>query len=394
MNIDANVPIPGATEAAPAKPARRRASPKPKPKAEPVAEVPNPAAGLLSALKFISIAQKKAGTPLQQFCNLSYHWAAASNETLTVATRIEEDLTACPHTLSLIDALSKCSGDLAITQLSPQTLAVNSGVFKGLVNCASFDEIQIPAPDPQCAVANDRIKFALGAVACLATDGAPTARNASVLLQSGSAVATNGHALLEAWHGVDLPPNLLIPKVSAVAIAKCDKTLTGFGFSPSSATFWFEDGSFIKTQLYNEQYPDIGPVINVAGLNPVALPAAFFKGVKAIESFSEDSVVYFHEGILKSNKRMENASTYKIEGLPQGFAFNAKYLLMLEFAMKTVAFKDVAKGCKAYFFAENVRGVLMGVSMNNEERREYETNGEVQGRPKPNFSDMDDDIPF
>lgn len=118
-------------------------------------------------------------------------------------------------------------------------------------------------------------------------------------------------------------------------------------------------------------------------MNPVALPAAFFKGVKAIESFSEDSVVYFHEGILKSNKRMENASTYKIEGLPQGFAFNAKYLLMLEFAMKTVAFKDVAKGCKAYFFAENVRGVLMGVSMNNEERREYETNGEVQGRPKP-----------
>ena len=58
MNIDANVPIPGATEAAPAKPARRRAAPKAKPVAEP--EVANPAAGLLRALKFISIAQKKA----------------------------------------------------------------------------------------------------------------------------------------------------------------------------------------------------------------------------------------------------------------------------------------------------------------------------------------------
>jgi len=393
MDLDANVPIPGATAAVPAKPARRRASPKPK--AEPVAEVANPAAGLLRALKFISIAQKKAGTPVQQFCNLSYHWAAATNETLTVATRIEEDLTACPHTLSLIDALSKCSGDLAITQLSPQTLAVDSGLFKGLVNCASFDEIQIPAPDPICAAANDRIKFALGAVACLATDGAPTARNASVLLQSGSAVATNGHALLEAWHGVDLPPNLLIPKVSAVAIAKCDKTLTGFGFSPSSATFWFEDGSFIKTQLYNEQYPNYHSVIDVAGLSPAPLPSVFFKGVKAIESFSEDSIVYFHEGILKSNKRMENASTYKIEGLPQGFAFNAKYLIMLESAMKTVAFQDAANGPKAYFFGENIRGVLMGVAMNEKERREYEHGPEEQRqRPTGDFSDMDDDIPF
>ncbi len=384
MDLDANVPIPGATEETPARPKRRRAAPKPK--AEPVPEVANPAAGLLRALKFISIAQKKAGTPVQQFCNLSYHWAAATNETLTVATRIEEDLTACPHTLSLIDALSKCSGELAITQLSPHTLAVDSGVFKGLVNCASFDEIQIPAPDPQCAVANDRIKFALGAVACLATDGAPTARNASVLLQSGSAVATNGHALLEAWHGVDLPPNLLIPKLSAVAIAKCDKVLTGFGFSPSSATFWFEDGSFIKTQLYNEQYPHYQPLIDIGGLKPVAMPAAFFKGVKAIESFSEDSIVYFHEGVLKSNKRMENASTYKIEGLPQGFAFNAKYLLMLESAMKTVAFTEAHNGSKVYFFGESIRGVLMGVSMTQKERTEYE--GGDDG------FDPDKDIPF
>lgn len=393
MDLDANVPIPGATEAAPAKPKRRRASPKPK--AETAPEVANPAAGLLRALKFISIAQKKAGTPLQQFCNLSYHWAAASNETLTVATRIEEDLTACPHTLSFIDALSKCSSDLAIAQLSPQTIAVNSGAFKGLVNCAPFDEIQIPPPDPQCAVANDRIKFALGAVACLATDGAPTAVKAAVLLQSGTAVATNGHALLEAWHGVDLPPNLLIPKVSAVAIAKCDKTLTGFGFSPSSATFWFEDGSFIKTQLYNEQYPHYQPLVDLPGANFVALPAAFFKGVKAIESFSEDSIVYFHEGVLKSNKRMEAASTYKIEGLPQGFAFNAKYLMMLEPAIRTVAFTESQPGwTKCYFMGENIRGVLMGVQMKQEERREYESNGEVQRRPAPNFSDMDDDIPF
>lgn len=392
MDIDANVPIPGAEEV---KPKRRRASPKPKADAAPAVEAaPNPAAGLLRALKFVSVAQKKVGTPSQQFCNISHHWLCATNGVLTVATPIQEDLAACPHTLSFIDALSKCGSDLAITQLSQQTIAVNSGAFKGLVNCAAFDEIQIPAPDPMIAQATDAVKQALETVAVLATDGAPKASYAAVLLQGQTAVATNGHALLEAWHGVDLPPNMLIPKLSAVAIAKSGKVLVGFGYSESSATFWFEDGSFMKTQLYNENYPNYKPLVNVDGLKPFALPKEFFKAVKTIESFSEDSVVYFHEGMLKSNMRVEAASTYKIEGLPQGFAFNAKYLLMLESCMKTVSFEATAAGPKAYFFGEMVRGVLMGVAMNAQEKREYEEGPKEERRPAPNFSDMDDDIPF
>ena len=73
-----------------------------------------------------------------------------------------------------------------------------------------------------CAVIDDRIKAAFEAVLPLATDGAQHAHLAAVLLQSGSAVATNGHVLAEYWHGIDLPP-MLIPKASAVAILKAGK---------------------------------------------------------------------------------------------------------------------------------------------------------------------------
>ncbi len=385
--LDSTIAPPTDTPPAVPKKTRARKAAAPKPEAK-----PNPAASLIKALKFIAVAQKKAGSPVQQFCNLSYHWAAATNEILTVATRIEEDLTACPHTLSLIDALSKCSDDLTITQLTPQTLAVNSGVFKGLINCSDFDAIKIPAPDPVCAAVDDRLKAALGAVGVLATDGAPNATFAAVLLQSGSAVATNGHAILEYWHGIYLPPGLLIPKASAVAISKADKTLTGFGFSPSSATFWFEDGSFIKTQLYNERYPNYEAIINVQGLNPWPLPEAFYKGVKAIESFAEDGIVYFDKGVLKSNRRMDAASTYKIEGLPDGLAFSAKYITMLEDAMQKVHFEVDKQGPKAYFFGPNIRGVLMGVNLTSAERREYTEDGTK--RASPDLSDIDDDIPF
>ena len=372
--IENNVPIPEETAApAPAKKhrARRQSAKK--------TAAPNPSASLLAALKFIAVAQKKAGAPNQQFGIISGNWAAASNGILTVATKVEEDLNACPHTLQLIDALSKVGEELSITQLSPNALTVVSGAFKALIPCADFNELSITGPDENIAVIDDRIKTAFEAVMGLATDGAQHAHLAGVLLQAGSAVATNGAALLEYWHGIDLPPGLLIPKASAVAIAKADKTLTGFGFSSSSATFWFEDGSFIKTQLFAERYPNYQTVFDCESVNPWPLPDEFYKAVRAIESFSRNGIVFFENGFLSSNERETEASTYKIEGLPEGMGFNAKLLLTVEHGFKNVHF-DAEKN-KACFFGENLRGVLMGI----DRRSETAYNAE---------DDQNDDIPF
>ena len=366
--IDNNVPIP--TDEAPA------AETAPETKSETKSEAPkkkhrarrakttavNPAASLLAALKFVAVAQKKAGTVQQQFGMISGNWAAASNGVLTIATKVEEDLTACPHTYQLIDALSKVGEDLSITQLSPTSLAVVSGAFRALIPCAGFADVGITGPDERCAVIDDRIKAAFEAVLPLATDGAQHAHLAAVLLQSGSAVATNGHVLAEYWHGIDLPP-MLIPKASAVAILKAGKALTGFGYSGSSATFWFEDDSFIKTQLFAEQFPNYQPLFNCKGLNPWPVPDEFYKAVRSIESFSRSGVVYFENGMLASNEQETEASTYKIEGLPEGMGFNAKYLLMVKSSFKNVHFDEDTN--KAYFFGENVRGVLSGIDRNS-----------------------------
>ncbi len=376
--IDNNVPLPtgeapaAAPEATKAKPKHRARRPK---------ATANPAASLLAALKFVAVAQKKAGTVQQQFGMISGNWAAASNGVLTVATKVEEDLTACPHTYQLIDALSKVGEDLSITQLSPTALAVVSGAFKALVPCVAFGDFEITGPDERCAVIDDRIKAAFEAVLPLATDGAQHAHLAAVLLQSGSAVATNGHVLVEYWHGIDLPPGMLVPKASAVAIAKAGKALTGFGYSGASATFWFEDDSFIKTQLFGEQYPNYGIVFNCESLNPWPVPEEFYKAVRSIESFSRSGIVYFEDGMLASNEQETEASTYKIEGLPEGMGFNAKYLLMVEPSFKNVHFDEDSN--KAYFFGENVRGVLSGIDRNSATPHNAEASNEYE-----------DDIPF
>lgn len=387
ISIENSVPPPTDTPEKPKSRARKQAASKTTKK------TPNPAASLVAALKFISVAQKKTGPTGIQFSRLSGNWAAASDGILTAAAPIEEDLNACVHTFQFLDALSKVSDEVSITQLTENALAVSSGVFRALVPCVGFDEVEIFDPDAQCAIIDDRIKLAFAAVAVLATEGAPNAVHGGVLLQGNSAVATNGHALLEYWHGIDLPPGLLIPKASAQAIAKCPKTLVGFGFDRmrwSSATFYFEDGSFIKTQLYPDRYPAYEQLFKTEGLNPWPVPPEFFNAVRAVESFTENGHIFFEDGAIASAIYSDEATTYKVEGLPEQMGFNAKYLIAVEAAFKSAHFGNN----KVIFFGENMRGAIMGLNMGTEARKRETVEDVRTQRAGTGFDDMDDDIPF
>lgn len=317
---------------------------------------------LVEALKFVSIAQKKAGTIQQQFSAIVNNWIIANNGIITAATKVDENFSLCPHTFQLLDALNKSGKEMNMTQLSANSLSVKSEKFKALIPCCNFEELYLPAPDAYTIQVDNRLKLAFEAVAVLATEGAEVAHLAGVYLQNNSVVCTNNHAVLEYWHGLDLQGfYAIVPKAAAVAVAKCEKNLVKLGLAQSSVTFYFEDESFIKTQLYAEQYPNYQQWLNVES-NPWPLPPEFFKAVKAVESFSKNGIVYFDNGVISSRESENEATTYKVEGLPNGMAFSAKYLSQLEHAMQQVYF-DTSKPC-AIFFGENIRGMLLGVTSN------------------------------
>jgi hypothetical protein len=315
------------------------------------------AAKLIEALKFISVAQKKVGEVQQQFCYLGNNWAVASNGILTIATPIQEDLHCCPHTYQFLDALTKCKDELQIAQLSPELLCVNSDKFRAHIACVDASVISLPAPDSNIAPVDDRLKAAFACLAPLIVDESPNPIAASLLLQANTAVATDLGALIEYWHGIDLPPGLLLPRAAALAVSRTSKKLTGFGYSPSSVTFYFEDGSLIKSQLYNANFPNYLPIFESQG-QLKNLPVSFYIAVHAIESFSVNGIVHFEDGLMSSNELESEGTTYKVKGLPIGMAFMAKKLILLEKFIKTAYFDEEAK--RMFFQGENLRGVLMG----------------------------------
>jgi hypothetical protein len=319
------------------------------------AAAPSAAAGFIKALQFLSLAQKPQGTAYQTHCLINNHWAVAFDGTLTIGTKIQEDISACPHHASLLAALSKCGAQVAITQLTEHQLSIKSDKFRAVVDCIGFDQMSIAGPDPLTCNIDDRIREGLAALSWIATEGSMQAFKAAVLLQDKSLVATDGSVLLEFWHGFDLGCHLLIPKAATAALGKIDKKLTGFGFSQNSATFYFEDESFLRTLIYVDRYPQYQTIFNAAqGAPVVPMPPDFFKALDAVKEFAEAKFVFFFGNKVQSHQITDKGASYEIEGVPDKWAFDATLLKAVEPHFKNTTFADK----KVFFTNGNYRGCV------------------------------------
>lgn len=322
-------------------------------------------APLIEALKFIAPAQRKSDSAIKEpyltHCVFHGGFVMAFDGMLTIGHPIMDDIHACPNSFKMLDALNNCGQELAITQLDSGRLSIKSGSFKALVPCCTLEEMPYFGPDVKCATIDERVINAISNVMNLIEENGAKVHLASVLLQANTAVSTCGTVLLESWHGIDLPPNMLLPRVAAKAICATGKKPTGFGYSGNSATFFFEDGSYIKTQLFQDSYVAYQKVF-AENPNPNAwdLPVNFFEAIGAVSSFSEQGCAFFHEGLVSSHPDTAQGATFEIEGLPVDKCYSIELLQLVKHAMHKVEFMQH----KVFFFSNDgiTRGVVMGRS--------------------------------
>lgn len=337
-----------------AKPARKPRKPAAK----------KPAEGLMKALAFLEPATNDT-FDYQRYVRLINNWAIVFDGSIAMGHPIEEDLILCPHLARLKEALGRAGTTLAINATDNGRLSVSGASFRAVVPCLPGEALPPVMPDPNVAAVDDRLKEGFKAVVALAKDEADRVVEATVLLRANSIVGTNGQLILEYWHGIDLPPGLAIPQRAAKIIAKSLLPLVGFGFDEGrSATFYFENGAWLKTQLYAEAWPDVDTILNAAAY-PVECPAKLFEALDAIASFSEDGAVHFHNDKLKSTYANEGengpvyGASFDVIGLQSGHSFTSKLLKLAQPAAKMLDYTTHSDRAFFYNVEDNLRGVLM-----------------------------------
>jgi hypothetical protein len=320
---------------------------------------------LLSALEFLAPAAASIGAPYQTHCQIKDHAAMIFNGTIAMGIMIAEDLVANPNLLLLIAALSKCKEETQIVQLDNNRLSIKSGKFNAYVPCVEPDTLAPVIPDRSAYPCNDAIKTSLKIVGDIAEEKSPRVITASVMLRTGSAIATNGHIIMEHWHGIDMPP-LLLPKLAVTNLLKIDKKIVSFGVSMNteqqftSVTFWFADGSWFRTQLYTEKWPDVDKILNSpATLWPV--PSGLWEALDAIKDFTgEENRVYCEGKTISTNDDLAVGANYEISGVMPKIIFNHKLLSMFAPYATQADFATEFDGAK--FQGEGFRGALAKIT--------------------------------
>lgn len=319
------------------------------------------AAQLIEALAFVSVAGTKSDAPFKAHVMLNAGYAIVCDGQLTAGFPIAEDLECCPHTKLLTTAVSNCGQSLAIIELDNGVLHVKGDNLSANIPCLSFEEMpeaSLMRPDANIAVIDDRIKEAFSVCGIIVSENGTNMIDASLLLQANVCTSTNGKVMMQYWHGVDLPPNLKIPKIFASSIIKTKSKLVGFGYNKDvSVTFYFENGGWIKTQLYSDDYP-LSTVEQILGnpSNPVEISDKFFKAFEIVAEFQDMKWIYILDNKICSHKEVGIGATYSDIGISANKRLSADIVKLLAPVIKTI---DLASNPNlVYFFGDNLRGAF------------------------------------
>lgn len=354
---------------------------------------------LLAAFKFVSVAQNESGEPEFTHSVVIDGCLIGRNGILTCGHPIEWNPSfGAPHTFKMLKALGAMGDSLAIVA-KPGRLSFKSGALTATVPVIEGETIPWSLPDAPCADLTDEIKRGFVVVAPVVDDKNDRVVFACVCLEANQMIATNGHMVIAYWHGIDLPPDLLLPKPFVVAVMKSEKHLTHFGFSDNSVTFYFEDKSWIKTQRYIESYPDVERVMNYPDALTFALPEGFYEAIDKLTPFAEHDHIRFGENEMYVVDDDDNRSAQvEIFGVPTGMGFNERYLNAVKECCNEFDFTVSLGKDKVYCEGAKTRAVIMGLKpvVERAEVSNYKPRvaRETFANDPSNFDEMDDDIPF
>lgn len=337
---------------------------------------------LEQALDFLSVAFK-AGEDQSMYCNMELGFAVAFNLIIAVGTPIKEDLCACPHVALFQTALSRCGETYSITQLSATKLLVRSGDFHAYVPCTDGSALTWAVPDARIGTLDDRFMEALEKVAGLVVTKADAVLLCSIQLNNGSVIATDQTVVMEAWHGLTFPDGLLIPKIAYTKLRKIKKPIVGFGFSSLSVTFYFDDGTWLLTRLFQDKWPAAvrNHLLDATGANTIE--ESFFIAAKKVYPFSDTGRVYVEENLVSSHpfeaKEVGSGLSLAFEGArfePRIYPGEA-----LQYVARYAKLWNAnARPNGTSFFGDNVRGMIFHSHL----KEERAVNGPTD----------DEDIPF
>lgn len=296
---------------------------------------------LLDTLKFVrgGVARKDLAPILNHF-RIKNGVISGSNGSIAISAPIDLSLNCQPKAEPFTNAIKICEDMDKVPALSLTAagrLTVKAGSFKVHIECLD-EEFPDVEPDGQTIALEPGIMEAFNVLEPLIGEDASRPWCRGILLRGGSAFATNNAAIGQYWVNAQLPFDLNIPDEAIREILRAKDAPSLLRATERSATFVWEDGRQIKTQLLNTHWPDVSPVLDRPCVAR-GVPTGFFEGLGQLAKYTDAANrVFFRDRELRTSRADEDGASVELdEVLPAGI-YNLKLLRALDGLVATVDF--------------------------------------------------------
>jgi hypothetical protein len=233
-------------------------------------------------------------------------------------------------------------------------LSIRSGKFRALIPCVELNTVPHPKPSGRPIELHDDVLEAFETLErFVCTDDIRPWTN-GICLKGKSAFATNNVCLVEYWIGHDVPFDVNIPLPAIREVLRLGEKPSSVLVDASSITFMYSDGRWIKSLLYDTNWPDLSCILDVQ-CNPQPVPDDLYDGLKAVKGFigPYENLVTFTDGAVT----VQDAS-YEVPGLPTQGRYNPDMLGLMQGVAASADFARYPD--PVVFYGPRVRGAIMG----------------------------------
>jgi len=314
---------------------------------------------MLDALKFVqgAVGKNDLAPELTHF-RIQGGRITGYNGRLVLSSPIACDLDCCPRAEPLIKAIKACEETAQLHMTPTGKLAIRSGSFRSHVDC--LPEVFAGVDPAGVFIELDgKLLPVMRKLFDVTSEDASRPWAGGILFDGHSAFATNNVVAAEFWLGYFFPFRINVPRYAIKELLRIGEEPERMQIETHSATFYFESGRWLRTQLIDIGWPDIRALLDAMPATDSAVPSALFETLERISSFTaKDGRIVFKAGAI-ATANDDDGTTIECAGIPSGPIFNIEMLQVLEGIATTIGFEAYPSPCP--FYGEGTRGAIVGL---------------------------------
>ena len=317
---------------------------------------------MLKTLKFVQGAvSRKDFIPALTHFRIENGTVRSYNGMLSLCSPIQLDINCSPKAEPLVKAITHCDETVSLSLTPTGRLSVKSGSFKALIDCVQEETPHVMPEGDEIHFNGETLLQAFKTIYPFIGSDASRPWANGILLKNQSAFATNNVTLVEYWVGATFPIECNIPKACIKEMLRIGEPPTHAQADKNSITFHYGKDTWIRTQLFSTEWPDLARVLDQPSTQ-LPIDPLIFEGLEKMKSFvNKMGHIYIAPGTMATSRDIQEGAEFNVVSLQSEGLYNIEMLMLLKDTALTIDWTMYPSPCM--FQGDRLRGAIVGMRL-------------------------------